>query len=83
MPFTERKVIVENLSAVNQVIDFADDSVGSASNALIKVKKMFPSDTIIFANGGDRDENNIPEMSIKEIQFVFGVGGSDKKNSSS
>ncbi len=83
MPFTERKAIVENLSAVDQVIDFEDDSVGSASNALIKIKKMFPLDTIIFANGGDRDENNIPEMSIKEIQFVFGVGGSDKKNSSS
>lgn len=83
MPFLERKAIVENLLFVDLVIDFEDDEVGSASNALIKVKKMYPDDEIIFANGGDRNKENIPEMSVNGIDFQFGVGGYDKKNSSS
>ena len=34
MPFNERKAIVENLSCVDLVIDFEDDDLGSAKNAL-------------------------------------------------
>ena len=33
---------------VDDVIDFEDDDVGSATNALIKVKKMHPSDEIVL-----------------------------------
>ena len=83
MPFLERKAIVENLSCVDLVIDFEDDEIGSATNALIKIKGMYPDDELIFANGGDRNKENIPEMSVDNINFVFSVGGDDKKNSSS
>lgn len=83
MPFLERKVIVENLSCVDLVIDFEDDELGSATNALIKIKEMYPEDELIFANGGDRNKENIPEMSVNNIKFEFSVGGDDKKNSSS
>lgn len=83
MPFDERKEIIENLSPVDEVIAFEDDDIGSATNALIKVKEMYPNDKIIFANGGDRNQDNIPEMSVKDIEFLFSVGGDDKKNSSS
>ena len=83
MPFLERKAVVKNLSCVDLVVDFEDDELGSATNALIKVKEMYPDDQIIFANGGDRNKENIPEMSIDNIKFVFGIGGDDKKNSSS
>ena len=83
MPFHERKAIVENLSCVDLVIDFEDDELGSATNALIKAKEMYPDDDIIFANGGDRNKENIPEMSVAKIKFEFSVGGDDKKNSSS
>ena len=83
MPFEERKSIIENLSCVDLVIDFEDDELGSAKNALIKVKEMHPNDHIIFANGGDRNKENIPEMSLENISFEFSVGGDDKKNSSS
>jgi cytidyltransferase-like protein len=83
MPFLERKAIVENLSCVDLVIDFEDDELGSAINALIKVKEMYPDEQIIFANGGDRNKENIPEMSVDNISFQFSVGGDDKKNSSS
>ena len=39
MPFDERKAIIENLSSVDSVINFNDDEKGTATNALIKVKK--------------------------------------------
>jgi len=83
MPFDERKAIIENLSSVDSVIGFDDDDSGSATNALIKVKEMYPNDGIAFANGGDRNKGNIPEMSVDGIEFLFSVGGDDKKNSSS
>lgn len=83
MPFEERKIIIENLSMVDEVIDFDDDEFGSASQALVKIKGFYPNDEIIFCNGGDRTKDNIPEMQIKDVLFEFGVGGEDKKNSSS
>tara|TARA_B110000459_G_scaffold94658_1_gene105750 strand:- start:8289 stop:9062 length:774 start_codon:yes stop_codon:yes gene_type:complete len=83
MPFDERKAIIENLSFVDSVIDFDDDDQGSATNALIKVKDMYPNNDIAFANGGDRNQGNITEMSVEGVEFLFSVGGNDKKNSSS
>lgn len=83
MPFDERKAVIESLSFVDSVIDFHDDAMGSASNALIKVKEIYPDDDIAFANGGDRTIENIPEMSVDGIEFLFSIGGNDKKNSSS
>jgi len=46
---------------------------------------MFPRNTIVFANGGDRTKENIPEMDTDDtnIEFLFGVGGENKMNSSS
>ena len=83
MPFNERKAIIENFTDVDIVINFEDDDLGSATNALIKVKEMFPEEDIAFANGGDRNKGNIPEMSVEGVEFIFSVGGDDKKNSSS
>ncbi len=83
MPFNERKSIIENLTFVNKVIDFKDDKIGSCIDALEKVKNLYPNDSLFFANGGDRNDSNIPEMSVQGIEFIFGVGGNDKKNSSS
>ena len=83
MPFKERMTIIENLSSVDSVIDFEDDDIGSAINALVKIKEIYPDDEIAFANGGDRNKENIPEMTVSGIEFLFSVGGDDKKNSSS
>ncbi len=83
MPYNERKEIISNLSMVDEVISFEDDNSGSATNALIKVKQKYPNDEIAFANGGDRNSKNIPEMSVDGVKFLFSVGGDDKKNSSS
>ncbi len=83
MSFEERRTIIENLKMVDMVIDFDDDEVGSATNAILKVKNLYPKDEIIFCNGGDRNESNITEMKIPNVKFLFSVGGSNKKNSSS
>lgn len=83
MPFDERKAIVSSIKYVDEVIDFEDDNKGSCINALETLKKSYPNDEIYFANGGDRDKKNIPEMSVSDINFLFSIGGNDKKNSSS
>lgn len=83
MPYEERELIINNLNMVDDVISFDDDQLGSCCNALKKVKEFYPNDRIIFCNGGDRNKNNIPEMQVEGIEFEFGVGGNDKKNSSS
>ena len=83
MPFMERKLILEALRSVDEVISFEDDNLGSCINALISVRDSYAGDEIYFANGGDRNEGNIPEMEVENINFLFGVGGDDKKNSSS
>jgi len=83
MPFSERKIILENISYVDEVIDFEDDKAGSAINAIKTIKNRYPNDQIIFANGGDRNKTNIPEMSLEGVEFIFSVGGDTKANSSS
>ena len=83
MSFNERKSILEAIQYVDEVIDFDDDDKGSCIKALEKIKNLYPDDKIFFANGGDRNITNIPEMSVSKIEFLFGVGGNNKKNSSS
>lgn len=82
MPFAERRTVLEALQCVNQVVAF-DDSDGSAVTLLESIQQNYPQDEIVFVNGGDRTAANIPEMSVKNVLFKFGVGGSDKANSSS
>lgn len=82
MPLIERMAIVGSLKDVDVTMTF-DDSDGSACNLLEDLKKKYPEDKIIFANGGDRNAANIPEMMVKNVQLRFGVGGSNKLNSSS
>lgn len=84
MPWEERATIVAAIQGIDRVINF-DDSDNSAKDAIRKVRQLHPTDKIIFANGGDRTSSNIPEMDIVDdnLEFAFGVGGEDKKNSSS
>lgn len=82
MPLEERRVIVGSLKDVHSTMTFNDDD-DSARDLLIKLKLEFPHATIIFANGGDRNKDNIPEMDVTNIEFIFGVGGISKMNSSS
>jgi cytidyltransferase-like protein len=84
MPFKERAAVIRAISGVDFVIDF-DDADNSAKHAIWMVRQSYPTDKIIFCNGGDRTQENIPEMATDDtnIEFVFGVGGENKTNSSS
>ena len=82
MPGHERINIIQHLSMVDHCLLFTDDD-DTAIEAIKNVKMMYPDAHIVFANGGDRTKENIPEMVFDDVEFVFGVGGEDKKNSSS
>ena len=84
MPVDERVSVVENLRMVDHCLLYNDDD-NSSIEAIKNVRQLYPDAHIIFANGGDRTKENIPEMSYKDdnLSFVFGVGGFNKANSSS
>lgn len=82
MPWNERLCVINNLFMVDEVYTF-DDEDGSAKAFIKQVRAHYPTAELIFANGGDRTSNNIPEMEVKDVLFKFGVGGENKKNSSS
>lgn len=82
MPFGERAGIIMNLKAVDEVMSF-NDADGSANDLLNQVKEKYGKEhQIIFANGGDRVPDNIPEQ-VRGVQYIFGIGGENKENSSS
>ena len=85
MSFEERCAIIKELACVDKVIGF-DDTDDSACNAIFQSMST-NTGIIVFANGGDRTDYTTPEYKIygdhSKVEFVFGVGGDDKKNSSS
>ena len=82
MPWQERLCVLNNLSSVDEVYTF-DDEDGTACHLLQQVRAHYSDSRIIFANGGDRTQENIPEMAVDGVEFAFGVGGTNKANSSS
>jgi D-beta-D-heptose 7-phosphate kinase/D-beta-D-heptose 1-phosphate adenosyltransferase len=89
MNIRERKAILESIRWVDEVWEF-DDSDGSACDLLEQVRNHYrqilpilSNFEIWFANGGDRNETNNAEAGVPGINFAYGVGGSDKRNSSS
>lgn len=85
MSITERCRLVSALKCVDDVILFNDND-DTACDAIAKLLRKW--ENIVFANGGDRtDGNNTPEYKMygdnPRVKFVWGVGGSNKMNSSS
>jgi mannose-6-phosphate isomerase-like protein (cupin superfamily) len=85
MPFTERAAIIRELEVVDKIIGF-DDSDDTANQGIFLALST-SAGKIIFANGGDRSNTTTPEYEAygnhPDVEFAFGVGGDDKKNSSS
>ena len=82
--WTERADIVRHLDMVDAVISW-DDSDDSARGAIKKCLEI--SKKVVFCNGGDRGHSNTPETmgfaNNENVIFEYGVGGTDKINSSS
>ena len=85
LPFDERKIIMQNIKGVLDVLDF-DDSDNTCIDGLRKVKKKYTNSIIKFANGGDRNDETTPETAFcnqNNIEALWGIGGNHKSNSSS
>ncbi len=84
MPLEERITIVRSLEMVDNVLEFSD-SDGSAVEAIEQCLQIY--DKVIFANGGDRHNENTPEYERYKdddrVVFRWAVGGLGKTQSSS
>ena len=79
----ERKEIIEALRAVDKVV-LTDHKKGTKDMSICSTLRKVKPD--IFANGGDRKLDNIPEVAVcKEIgcKMIFNVGKGGKVQSSS
>lgn len=79
MPFHERKEVIEAFGCVDMVVPVVDEDQSVCET----LRTYRPH---IFANGGDRKAENIPEYGICEecdIKMIFGIGAGGKVQSSS
>ena len=88
MPFEERFKIIDALEVVDQTTYVMNDEKNDdAGGAIFHTFARNGNIQIIFANGGDRKEGNVPEEEQwgddPRVTFVYGVGGNNKMNSSS
>jgi len=82
MPEEERKEILESIEEVDMVI-ISDHQPGTKDMSICKELLMVRPN--VFANGGDRKSDNIPEYELCEdmnIKMVFSVGGEKIQSSS-
>ncbi len=85
LPQQDRLRIVKALSIVDEAYVAIDDdsSVKKTIESIALKNQQF---NLMFANGGDRNQpSDIPEVDVckeYEIQLIFGVGGSTKRDSS-
>ena len=78
MPFEERCEILEGFTATGATTN-VDDTDNTVCEALQRIKPDY------FANGGDRKNNNTPEMDVCEelgIEMLWSVGGGKIQSSS-
>ena len=78
MPWRERAYILGNIKGVS-LVSAVDDKDGTVCQALRRLKPTY------FANGGDRKQENTPEMDVCEelgIQMLWNVGGEKIQSSS-
>jgi len=83
MPETERKEIIEALREVDRVILTKHPKNPVDTSVCAELKELKPD---IFANGGDRTHDNIPEIPVCEAigcKMIFGIGQGGKIQSSS
>ena len=80
-----RSRLIGALRAVDEV-DISIDEDPTVVRSLEAIALRYPDDELVFANGGDRDsEKAIPEGDVcrkYNISMVFGVGGTEKADSS-
>ena len=82
MPQEERKEIIEALKCVDDVIITAHGPNPEDMSVCGELKEIRPD---IFANGGDRKEDNVPEVTVCKnlgVEMAWNVGGEKIRSSS-
>jgi len=85
LPARDRISVASALKNVAKVY-YAQDDDDTVIKTIKNIVADYPNSTIAFANGGDRTASNTPEHNIcldLGIKVLYGVGGSNKLNSSS
>jgi D-beta-D-heptose 7-phosphate kinase/D-beta-D-heptose 1-phosphate adenosyltransferase len=83
MPEAERKEVIKAFRAVDEVV-LTKHEAGTTDMSICKTLEKLRPD--VFANGGDRKLDNIPEVTTCEAigcEMVFNVGRGGKVQSSS
>jgi len=83
MPQKERKEILEALEGVDEVVLTSHPKNPTDMSIVRELKRIKPN---IFANGGDRNKGNIPEVAVcrkLNCKMVDNVGKGGKVQSSS
>ena len=81
----DRLEIVRALRVVDEARPTIDTDPTVVAS-LRAVRADFPDAELVFANGGDRPKDNVPELPTCQelgIEMRFGVGGEDKADNSS
>lgn len=84
MNWSERAEILRALSDVDEVLSF-DDRDGTALGILVRVKQLYPECSLVFANGGQKTAENVPETgycNAYKIDMMFNMGGGKVQSSS-
>jgi glycerol-3-phosphate cytidylyltransferase/D-beta-D-heptose 7-phosphate kinase/D-beta-D-heptose 1-phosphate adenosyltransferase len=80
-----RSRLIRALKGVDEVVLSIDEDP-TQIRTLRAIADKYPDDELIFGNGGDRNSiEEIPEGEVareKNIKLVFGVGGTEKADSS-
>lgn len=78
MPFEQRCEILEGFTCVESTT-YVNDDDGTVCEGLLRIKPDY------FANGGDRKNDNTPEMEVCEehnIELLWNMGGGKIQSSS-
>lgn len=81
----DRLRVVRALRDVNDAIVAVDED-RTVCASLVAIAEKYPDAELVFANGGDRAPDFVPEAATCEehgIELRFGVGGDNKADSSS
>lgn len=83
MPQEERICIIRSLTCVDNTYKGSKDE-HSVTHILKRLRRLYPTQSICFAKGGDRNKDNIPEFPFLEklnITLIDGLGSKIKSSS--
>jgi len=86
MNVKERVIILNSIKSYVDEVFISIDKDGSVCKSIKKIKKKYKNCNLIFAKGGDRTIDNIPEKEVCRelgIKMVFGIGGKKTQSSTS